>query len=327
MFRHEAVAELHLEFAQLLQPYAPNGGCEISLGFPPVESNTLECSNALLCHETRLSSLRQLILSALIRNPILELVVGRIMFRHEAVAELHLEFAQLLKPYAPNGGCEISLGFPPVESNTLELSNALFCHGTWLSCLMQPVSVALSQNPPPKFGDGRRMFRHEVAAQYLVLAQLLKAYAPNGCSISLGCPPAEFNTLELSNVLLCHGTWLSLLMQPVSVALSQNPPPKFGDGRRMFRHEAVTAQYLVLAQLLKAYAPNGCSISLGCPPAEFNTLELSNVLLCHGTWLSLLKQLILSALSRNPPPELGVCRKLFRHEAVTGLYLVFAQLL
>jgi len=68
-------------------------------------------------------------------------------------------------------------------------------------------------------------------------------------------------------------------------------------------------------------------VCLACPPVESNTLELSTTLLCNATWLSFLKQLILSALSRNPPPELGVCSVLLWHVAVAKLYLVFEQLL
>ena len=65
------------------------------------------------------------------------------------VAELRFEFAQLLTSYA-----SISLAWPPVESNTRELSNTLRCHGTWLSFLMQSIKPALSRNPLPERGVG-----------------------------------------------------------------------------------------------------------------------------------------------------------------------------
>jgi len=78
------------------------------------------------------------------------------------------------------------------------------------------------------------------------------------------------------NVLFCHGTWLPFQVKPVVPALIRNPLPELGAGRILFRHEAVPELYLVVAQLLKLYAPNGCQISLICPPVESNTLELSN---------------------------------------------------
>jgi hypothetical protein len=69
------------------------------------------------------------------------------------VAELHFEFAQLLTSYAP-----ISLAWPPVESNTLELSSAFGCHGFWLSFLMQSIKPALSRNPLPERGLDTRQW-------------------------------------------------------------------------------------------------------------------------------------------------------------------------
>ena len=37
---------------------------------------------------------------------------------------------------------------------------------------------------------------------------------------SISCPSDETKTLELMNVLLCHGTWLPFLVKPVVAALS-----------------------------------------------------------------------------------------------------------
>ena len=59
-------------------------------------------------------------------------------------------------------------------------------------------------------------------------------------------------------------------------------------------------------------------------PDEFSTLELSNTLRCHGTWLSFRIQLVVVALSRNPLPEVG--RVLLWSEAVTELCLEFTHL-
>ena len=121
----------------------------------------------------------------------------------------------------------------------------------------------------------------------------------------------EFNTLELSNALRCHGTWLSFLITLIAVALSINPPPERGVGRVLMWHEAVPELYLEFTQLLKAIVPNGWQTSRACHPVETNSLERSNALLCHGFWLSFLITLIAVALSRNPPPSLGLTAYLF----------------
>ena len=82
----------------------------------PFESNTLELSNALRCYVTWLSFLTQPVHAALLRNPTPELGVGRILGWHETVAEMHLEFTQLFKPFVPS-----IIIRPPFETNTLEL--------------------------------------------------------------------------------------------------------------------------------------------------------------------------------------------------------------
>ena len=56
----------------------------------PVEVNTLELSNTLICHGTRPSFLMQLVLSALSLNPSTELGICSILVWHEAGAELCL---------------------------------------------------------------------------------------------------------------------------------------------------------------------------------------------------------------------------------------------
>ena len=58
-------------------------------------------SNALLCHGTWLSFLIQPVVASLTRYPITELGICSVMLWHEAVAELCLEFTQLLKSCAP----------------------------------------------------------------------------------------------------------------------------------------------------------------------------------------------------------------------------------
>jgi hypothetical protein len=83
---HEAVTELYLEFTQLFKAFAPSFSC------PPVETNTIECSNVLSSHGIWLSFLKFPESSALIRNPTPELEVVRIILCHETVAELRLEF-------------------------------------------------------------------------------------------------------------------------------------------------------------------------------------------------------------------------------------------
>ena len=168
-----------------------------------------------------------------------------------------------------------------VKVNTLELSNALSCHMTRLSLLKQLILSALTKNPPPELGVGRILIRNDaVAGLYLVPAQLQKSCAP----ISLGCPPDESNTLELSNALLCHGTWLSFPIQPVVAALSRNPPPELGFGRILIRHEAVAEPYLVFAQLLKSFAPMRASKCL---------MISSFKIRCIDTWLVLALALVL----------------------------------
>ena len=108
---------------------------------------------------------------ALSRNPPPELRVLRILVGHEAVAELCLEFAQLLKLYAPKSST-CCLQF---ESNTLELLNAFRCHGTWLSFMIRLVDAVLSQNPLPELRVLRILAGHEaVAGLQLELTQLSK---------------------------------------------------------------------------------------------------------------------------------------------------------
>ena len=250
---HEAVAEVRLEFAQLLKSYAPR----ISLACPPVKSNTLKLSNTLRCYGTWLSFLMQLVVAALSRNPLPERGVGRIPCWHEAVAEVRLEFAQLLKSYAP-----ISLACPPVESNTLELSNTLRCYVTWLSFLMQPAVIALIVYPLPELWVGSVLLWHEAVAELrLEFAQLLKSYAPR---ISLVWPPVETNSIERSNTLSWHRTRIPLLVQPVGDALSQNPIPELGVGRILAWHAAVTELHLELAQLSELVAPLRVTIIISC---------------------------------------------------------------
>ena len=188
LFWYEAMTELHLEFTQLFLSFAPRG--KILL---PFDSNILELSNALRCHKSRLPFLVQLALVALLRSPSPKLGITRILDWYEAVAKLNLEFTQLLTPFVPS--CI------PFESNLLDVSNALRCHRTWLSFLVQLVEVSLLQNPPTELGVGRVFFWHETDTELcLVFAQLLKSYAP----ISLACPPVETNTIECPDVLSCH---------------------------------------------------------------------------------------------------------------------------
>ena len=191
----------------------------------------------------------QPVVAALSVYPLPELWVGRVLLWHEAVAELRLEFAQLLKSYAPR----ISLARPPVESNALELSNAFRCYRTWLSFLMQPVVVALVVYPVPERGVGSVLSWHSAVAKLrLELAQLLKSYAPR---INLACPPVETNSIERSNTLSCHGTWIPVLVQPVGGALSRNPIAELGVGGILAWHAAVAELFLELTQLLEVVAP------------------------------------------------------------------------
>ena len=73
-------------------------------------------------------------------------------------------------------------------------------------------------------------------------------------------------------------------------------------------------------QIFKAFVPSKIIWLL----FELNTIELSNMLRCHGTWFSFLIQLIAASLFLNPLPERGVGSVLLWHEAVTELYLEFA---
>ena len=138
-------------------------------------------------------------MSALITDPPPERGVGRVSLRHEAVAGLYLVFAQLLKSCGP-----ISLGCPPVESNTLERSNTFRCHGTCLSFLIPPVFDALSGNPDPELGVGGVPLWHEAVTElYLVFTQLSKLVAPLRVS----------NSLIISSFKIrCIDTWLVLVL-------------------------------------------------------------------------------------------------------------------
>ena len=179
---------------------------------------------------------------------------------------------------------------------------------------MKPIVAAQIRNPPPELGVGSVLSWHEAVTELnLVFAQLLNSYTPIGCHTSPGpaCPPVESNTLELSNALLCHGTWLSFLVKHVVAALIQNPVPELGVASVLFRYEAVTELCLVIAQLLESYAPNACL----CPPFKPNILELSDTLLCYATGIFCVVQPTFAALIRNPPPELGVVSVLLWHEA------------
>ena len=76
--------------------------------------------------------------------------------------------------FAP--GNRISL---PFDFNTLKLSNALRCYGTWLSFLKQLVVVALHCNPLPKLGAGRILEWHDTVAElHLEFTQLFKLFVP-----------------------------------------------------------------------------------------------------------------------------------------------------
>jgi hypothetical protein len=126
-------------------------------------------------------------------------------------------------------------------------------------------------------------------------------------------------------MLRCHETWLSFLIQHVAASLRLNPPPKRGIGSVLLWHEAVTELYLEFKQLFKVCAPSVCqTISLASPPVETNTIECSNALLCHGTWLSFLMPPVAASLLLNPPPELGVGSVPLCHETVAELRLEFA---
>jgi hypothetical protein len=78
-------------------------------------------------------------------------------------------------------------------------------------------------------------------------------------------------------MLCCYGTWFSFQ----AMVLIFNPPPELGVDRVLDWNDAVAELYLEFAQLLKPFAPN----SSICIPDKFNTIELSNTLRCHVTWL------------------------------------------
>ena len=315
MLWHEAVAKLSLEFTQLLKPFVPR-----TIMWLRLEINTIERSNALRCQLTFLSFLVQLAVVALLRNPIPEREVCRILAWHETVAELNLELTELLKSFTPRK----SLGYPPFGSNILELSKSLRCHATWLSFLIQLIVVALSRYPPTELGVGSVLMWHEVVAELCLKGtQLFTPFVPR-TSIWLSL---EINTLERSNMLRCHGTCFSLMVQLTLVALFRNPSPELGVGSVLLWHEAVTELHLEFTQLFKPFVPTGSQISITCPPYESNILELLNTLRCHGTWYSFLIQLVLGALLGNPLPELRTGNVVCWHEAVTEVCLVFTQLL
>ena len=135
-FRHVAVTELRLVLTQLFKPFVPIVRFLFPLRCSPVNTNTNECSNMLRFHDTWFSFVIQLEVAALSHNPITELGVGRIPFRHVAVAEVRLEFTQFLKSFVSKGH-QISLGCSRVETNNIECSNVLGCHETWLFCVIQ----------------------------------------------------------------------------------------------------------------------------------------------------------------------------------------------
>jgi len=60
----------------------------------------------------------------------------------------------------------------------------------------------------------------------------------NALNLKIICDTCSI--LELSNMLRCHGTWLSFLIQLVAVSLLLNPPPERGGWQRILLwHEAV----------------------------------------------------------------------------------------
>ena len=93
---HKAVPDFVLECAHLFKMFVPS-----KITCPPIESNTIECSNTLLCYVTWLSLLVHPVLIALMRNPCPEFEVGSVLMWHETVAELHLVFTQLSELVAP----------------------------------------------------------------------------------------------------------------------------------------------------------------------------------------------------------------------------------
>ena len=141
-----------------------------------------------------------------------ELGVGSIPLWHAAVGELDFEFTQLLKVFAPNA-CQISLACPPIETNTLERSNALLCHGAWLSFFIELVECALSRNPLPELGIGKIPEWHAAVTELdLVFTQFLEVVAPLRVSNS---------SIISSFKSRCIETWLVLVLAlAISNALS-----------------------------------------------------------------------------------------------------------
>ena len=213
-----------------------------------------------------------------------EVGVGRILAWHEAVTEVLLESAQLVKSYAPYAG---QTSPAPVETNTLELSNTLRCHATWLSFLIRLAMVALSCTPNPKLRVGRIPAWHEAMTElHLEFTQLLKSYVPYGCHISLACPPVETNNTECSTALCCHRTSLSFLILPVVAALSPNPQPELGVDRVPTRDSAVAELYLELTQLSEEVTPMSVTNSL--ISSRFSRFKSH----CIETWLFLVLALL-----------------------------------
>ena len=66
----------------------------------------------------------------------------------------------------------------PVEKNTLELSNALRCHGTWLTFLIPLVVVALLRNPVPELGVGRGFLLLKVTVVWQLNQRYQKCRTP-----------------------------------------------------------------------------------------------------------------------------------------------------
>ena len=92
----------------------------------------------------------QLVDSAQIRNPLPQLGVGGVPLWHETVTILYLVVTQFSEEVVPS-----SLVSPSVETNINKFSNALRVQLSFLSSLMQPVVVALIQNPLPQLGGFR----------------------------------------------------------------------------------------------------------------------------------------------------------------------------
>ena len=117
------------------------------------------------------------------------------------------------------------------------------CHGIWVFFLIQPVVTVLSGNPQPELGVDSVLLWHEAhpllwvgcsGRPFLLIVNAATEFiafnfcccgtrqwpncALNWHNCSNRTPnqscfsPVESNTIELSNTLLCHGTWLSFLM-------------------------------------------------------------------------------------------------------------------